>query len=122
MKYTANFTRDFNWYLSVRKLFNFSGDVLRDKKGGELKITHTVTGVTGKHAFKVYDSEGLLLPTKHPNILFSALKAKASANFHIKMYANDRSKGFLSGIELKDLLQEIKAPEWFCRAIENQRV
>jgi hypothetical protein len=76
--------------------------------------------LSAKEAFRRYDSKGVLYPTRHPNVLFAILKAKASANFHVKLYSTDRQNGMLSRVELTEILNELKAPEWFNRAIENQ--
>lgn len=49
--------------------------------------------MSGKEAFYKWDSNGKILPTKHPNQLHALLKTKGSVNLHIKMFAEDRAKG-----------------------------
>lgn len=116
MKYSANFTRDFRWLLSVRQLFNFSG------KDENALVVYNLKGVDGKMAFFRFDSNGMMVPTRHPNILFTLLKTKASVNLHIKMFAEDRAKGILPAIEFLAWCEAIKAPHWFIAAVESQKM
>ena len=119
--YNSNFDRDFNWYLSVRRNFNFDGsENYFNKKGIEI-VQYDKNGVNGKEAFFQWDSNGKIIPTKHPNILFTVLKTKGSVNLHIKMYAEDRARGYLPKIEFDKICQEFNAPEWFREAVENQK-
>ena len=115
MKYSKNFERDFNWYLSMRNLFSFDGSLPRD-------IIYDKKGVDGKKAFLMYDAQGKLVPTKHPNILSTLLKTKGSTNLHIKMYAEDRAKCNFNKIEFRALCIKFKAPSWFREAVESQKV
>ncbi len=131
VKYSEGFNRDFNWYLSVRRSFNFNGSPCKD-------ILYDKNGVDGKEAFFMYDSRGDLLPTRHPNILRSLLKTKGSVNLHIKSWAEDRAKGILPKYEFtgdgKTLEWEngkpvyypnykirFNLPEWVIEAVENQK-
>ncbi len=113
-KYSANFNRDFNWYLSVRNFFDFSGAIPD-------KIVFDKSGITGKQAFLKYDSEGKLLPTKHPTMLAKLILLKGGVNLHIKMYAEDRASGLFGLIEFRALCIKLKAPYWFRLAVENQK-
>lgn len=123
MKYSEQFERDFKWYLSVRHFFNFDGQAeYFDRRTGYNLICYSPHGVSGKHAFYKWDSNGLILDTKHPNLLHALLKTKGSVNLHIKMYAEDRARGYLPGIEFQELCKEINAPDWFIRAVEEQKV
>ncbi len=115
MKYSKNFNRDFEWYLSVRKLFNFDG--YDDWE----YVVYDKNGVDGKKAFHIYDSLGKVAATKHPNILHTLLKTKGSVNLHIKMYAEDRAKGLFPLIEFRAFCIKLKAPYWFKEAVENQK-
>ena len=120
-KYNDNFNRDFNWYLSVRHRLNFDGcNHYFNKKGIDI-IQHDKNGVSGKESFYQYDSNGVIKPTKHPNILHTLLKVKGSVNLHIKMYAEDRVKGYLPKIDFEEITKELKAPSWFVEAVENQK-
>jgi hypothetical protein len=121
LRYKEKFERDFRWFLSVRHKFSFDGcrDYLNKK--GENVIVHDLNGVDGKEAFYRYDSEGKILPTRHPNLLHALLKTKGSVNLHIKECAQDRASGILPGILFKEMCEEFKAPEWFVEAVENQK-
>lgn len=123
MKYSPGFLRDFNFYFRMRKFFTFSGDYLRDKHGEVLVIAAQQTGVDARQAFHAYESTGKLKPTRHPLLLFAILKAKASANFHIKeLYATDRAAFRLGRLELEEIYEQINPPEWFKQAVENWTV
>lgn len=120
-KYSPGFERDFNWFLQVRSLFNFDGSNGYDDNCGNSRIIYDKNGVSGKEAFHQWDSKGKVVPTKHPNLLHTLFKTKGSINLHIKMYAEDRAKGLLPGIEFKELCKEINAPLWFSQAVEQQK-
>lgn len=115
MKYSKNFNRDFNWYLSMRNVFDFDGALYNDE------IIYDKNGIDGKKAFHIYDSQGKYKPTKHPNILRQLLKVKGSVNLHIKMYAEDRAKGYLPKIEFDKICLEYNVPEWFINSVEKQK-
>jgi hypothetical protein len=116
MKYSDNFNRDFKWFLKMRHEFNFSGKDERDQ------IIYDKNGVDGKKAFYLWDSQGKIVPTKHPNLLFSLLKTKGSVNLHIKMFAEDRAACNWGLIEIRALCIKWKAPDWFRQAVERQKV
>jgi hypothetical protein len=120
--YSENYERDFNWYLKVRHLFNFDGNKEYFNKKGEDIIVADKNGVDGKEAFYKWDSNGKILPTKHPNILHTLLKTKGSVNLHIKMYAEDRAKGLFPFIEFRAFCIKYKCPSWFRDAVENQKI
>lgn len=113
MKYSLNFERDFDWFISVRHIFNFDGSLNYLNRKGEDIIVKDGRGVDGKKAFYSFDSSGKILPTRHPNILHSLLRTKGSINLHIKMYAEDRASGILPLFEFKELCEVLKAPDWF---------
>lgn len=121
MKYSANFERDFKWFLSMRHTYTFDGSLEYYNKKGEKIIQYSKNGVSGKRAFFAWDSQGKILPTKHPLLLFTLLKVKGSVNLHIKMYAEDRAKGYLPGAEFEQICFEQSVPEWFYEAVENQK-
>ena len=120
MKYKESFNRDFNWYMSQRKNFSFDGisDYL-DKHGSNI-IVHDRNGVDGKKSFYLWDSQGKITPTKHPNVLEALLKTKGSVNLHIKMYAQSKAEGTLFTFMIDELEKEFHAPEWFKLAIIEQ--
>lgn len=78
-------------------------------------------GVDGVEAFFNIDSKGIVLPTKHPNILKSLLKTKGSINLHVAMYSEDRAKGRFPLTEFRALCIKWKAPEWFYFAVEKSK-
>lgn len=121
-KYNSNFERDFKWYLSMRHVFNFDGTNIYYNKKGENIIQFDRKGVDGKEAFFQYDSNGIIKPTKHPNLLHTLLKTKGSCNLHIKMYSEDRAACLLTKMEFNKLCEQFKSPQWFNEAVENQKL
>ena len=103
----------------MRHNFTFSGDYLRKKDGSILNLVYSPDGIDGKKAFYEYESNGILKETKHPLLLYSLLKSKASTNFHIKLYAKDRANYFLSKNELDEIYKEINPPKWFKESVDN---
>ncbi len=121
MKYSKQFTEDITWYFNIRHKYNFDGVGTYYNKRGTEVIQYSKTGIDGIRAFFEYDSNGNVLPTKHPNILKTLLKTKGSINLHIKMYAEDRAKGRLPELEFKKICTEINSPNWFINAVEKQK-
>lgn len=122
MKYTDNFNRDFCWFLKMRHTFNFDGCSNYFNKKGENIIQYDRNGIDGKKAFYLWDSQGVIKPTKHPNLLHTLLKIKGSVNLHIKMYAEDRANANMGGLEFRAMCIKWKSPDWFRQAVENQKV
>jgi hypothetical protein len=120
-KYNKNFQRDVKWYLQMRNILNFDGCSEYINKKGKSIIIYDKNGVSGIEAFFQYDSNGIIKPTKHVNLLYTLLKVKGSVNLHIKMYSEDRAKNILSLNELKELSETFKAPEWFYLSVEKQK-
>ena len=117
-----NFERDIKWFMSVRNIFNFDGvHTYYNKKGKEL-IVPSRHGKSGIQSFYDYDTNGIISPTRHPNLLTTLLKVKGSVNLHIKMYAEDRAKCNMNKIELRALCIKYKCPSWFREAVEAQKV
>lgn len=134
--------KEFDYLLSQRKVFVFDGHYPKE-------VLFDLKGISAREAFYKYDTHGKLLPTKHPNVLGAVLKAKGSLNFHIKMWAEDRAKGYLPGIlfsfkvvslstvkffidkigikEVRKMFdntieKELNLPDWVIKAVENQKV
>lgn len=106
----------------MRHKFNFDGlHSYIDTQGNKI-VNYDKNGVSGKEAFFKYDSNGVILSTRHPNIFNSLLKTKGSCNLHIKMYAQDRASCNLNKIEFRALCIYFKAPKWFRDAVEKQKV
>lgn len=102
--------------------FNFDGcGHYFNNKGIDL-IQYDVNGLSAKECFYIFDSQGRIEKTKEPEKLEQLYKTKGSVNLHIKMYAEDRAKGYLPKIEFQEIIKEIKAPEWFEKAVENQKI
>ena len=121
-KYNNNFERDVRWYFKMRHTFDFDGALGYWNKKGEHVIQADTNGMDGIEAFHQWDSNGKILPTKHPNILFTLLKIKGGCNLHIKMYAEDRAACNMNFIEFRALCIKFKAPSWFRDAVERQKV
>lgn len=85
-KYSKSFNRDFSFYLSVRYKFNFAG--VKD-----IEVSRDSKAISGKQAFHIFDSQGKLVPTKHPHLLKTLVRAKKSIDLHIEMYAEDLNSG-----------------------------
>ncbi len=121
MKYSTNFERDFKFYLRMRHKFSFDGTLEYYNKKGENLIQYSSTGISGKEAFYMYDSNGITKPTKHPQLLKVLLKTKGSTNLHVKMFAEDRAKGLFPLIEFRGFCLKYKTPNWFREAVEKQK-
>lgn len=113
MRYSEQFERDFQWLLSMRHIFDFDGK-------GLAVIPFDKNGVTGKEAFRRYDSQGKIVPTRHPNIVQSLIRTKGSANLHVKQYAQGAVEGTIPHAEVREYLRLFGAPEWVFRAVDNQ--
>tara|TARA_R110000744_G_scaffold52493_1_gene112471 strand:+ start:491 stop:865 length:375 start_codon:yes stop_codon:yes gene_type:complete len=121
MKYSKNFERDYNWYLSVSHIFSFDGSKDYFNKKGIQLIQFDEEGKTAKECFYLYDSAGIIKQTCEPDKLKTLLKTKGSVNLHIKMYAEDRAKGTLPKMEFEKICVEYDLPSWFINAVEKQK-
>lgn len=63
----------------------------------------------------------MVKPTSEPEKLKTLLKTKGSVNLHIKMYAEDRARGYLPKIEFEDMAKEFNFPKWVVDAVESQK-
>lgn len=122
MKYSKKFEETYNWYLSVTDKFNFDGTKDYYTKNGKEIIVFSKEGKSAKECFYLYDSQGIIEPTCEPAQLELLLKTKGSVNLHIKMYAEDRAKGVLSFVDFVEICEEVNAPMWFFKAVQEQRV
>lgn len=117
MRYSKNFNRDYNFYISVIDTFNFAGKDV-DK---ECNIVTTENAVTAKECFYNYDSSGIRdLDCNEVELIKKLIICKASVNMHIKMYAESMTEFTLTTYELKEILDEIKAPSWFYKSVMGQ--
>lgn len=121
MKYSKKFELTYNWYLSVSHIFSFDGtNEYYNKKGIKL-VQFEKKGKTAKECFYLYDTHGIVKTTCEPEKLKTLLKTKGSVNLHIKMYAEDRAKGYLPKIEFDKICAEYDLPRWFVDAVEHQK-
>lgn len=134
MKYSKNFERDYAWFLKYKDQFDFDG--ASDTKD---KVIYNSDGKDAKYCFYLYDSQGKVIPTNEPELLFELHKCKGSINFHIKMWAEGRADGTLPLVELsqrkcismypeyelddniKDYEAEYELLDWMVEAVEKQK-
>jgi len=116
MKYSEAFERDWNWYYKWKDVFTFSGKPLK------FIAIEDKNGVSAKEAFYKIDSNGKNIPTKEPELLNQILLCKASVNFNIKMWAEDRGKGCLGKLEFQNIIKEYELLPWMVEAVENQKL
>lgn len=116
MKYSKNFERDYDWYLKYKDSFDFDGSIDTSDK-----VIYDENGKTAKECFYRYDSMGKILPTSEPELLFKIYKCKGSINFNIKMWAEDRAKGYLPKINFQDIINEFELLPWMVEAVEKQK-
>ena len=144
MKYSENFERDWNWYVKYKDVFTFDGrDRYTNKKGEDL-VVFDENGKTAKECFYLWDSNGKIEPCKEPELYKQILKCKGSVNFNIKMWAEDRAKGYLPKVvfskECRDeqekwfrereleydwqqtIEEEFELLPWMVEAVENQKL
>lgn len=107
--------------IRVRQAFTFTGGKLRFKYKTDA-INHNLNGCNGFIAYFKNESTGQIPPTRHPNILNTLFTVKASLNFQINEWAEDRASGLLPRICFDDIVKELQLPEWVVRAVENQKV
>lgn len=112
-RYSENFDRDFRWFLLVRHHYNFDGKYPIDPP-------FDLRGVDARRAFQIYDSQGRLVPTRHPNIVQSLIRTKGSVNLHIREYAAGAHTGEIPHAEIRQWLSEVKSPYWVFNALNQQ--
>lgn len=112
--------QEYIWMISVRHHFTFTGGKLRFKEKSD-SISYEVNGLDGFSAYHRNESEGIILSTKHPNILMTLFTVKASLNFQIKEWAQDRANGLLPKIEFLKIVGELRLPDWVVLSVENQK-
>ena len=113
MKPTKKFVKKFNEYLSLyEKGYSFCGQNLEEKYYANFDNANGFSAI--ESAFS-YESFGVLLPCCEFNKLIQFLRAKASINLHIEMYANDFGKTLFY-----NELVEMDLPRWVIRAVERK--
>ncbi len=141
MKISAANKRDFIFYFKNRNRFNFSGTL--ENSYEPIYDRQAIGGIEA--FFKIENNGGKLFPeirpgvkgvrTKHQRLLETLLLSKASVNFNIKAWAEDRAKGYLpkvlfngkdtngntiKGFETNNIIAEFNCPKWVEQAVENQ--
>lgn len=116
-KYSPNFERDYTWYLKYKDVFTFDGTLHTSDK-----VKYDEKGKDAKYCFYIFDSRGKVIPTNEPELLFQIHKCKGSINFNIKMWAEDRGKGWLSKLEFDEIVKEYELLDWMVEAVEKQKV
>ncbi len=109
-KYSNSFEKDFIWYIRNRHNFDFDGRLDRD-------IIFDRSGVDGKQCFYIFDSTGVLMPTKHPRLVKVLLKTKGSINLHIKMWKEDKLSGCLFRDSFIEIVEEFLLLPWMINII-----
>jgi len=113
--YSEKFERDYNWYLKYKDIFTFDGHYNK-----EIKEDYNY-GLSAKECFYKFDTNGIMLNTKEPKLLSKIFKCKGSINFNIKMWAEDRAKGYLPKIEFIKIINEFELLDWMVDAVEKQK-
>lgn len=116
-RYSSNFERDYNWYLKHKGNFTFDGTLDTSDK-----VVFNENGKDAKYCFYVFDSQGKVIPTNEPELLFQIYKCKGSINFNIKMWAEDRGKGLLGKGEFNCIIKEYELLDWMIDAVEKQKL
>src|SRR5882672_1579770 len=97
-RFSKNFERDYNFYLSNMDNFNFCGTLIPKYSaisGGAL---------SAKECFYLIESEGINRPCCDPHLLDRLLLCKAGVNFQIKQWVDGRIDGTLPLFELSQRL------------------
>lgn len=110
MKYSDNFVRDVRFYFRNRHRFVFFGGVVRQPP-------YSRKGVSGIEAFRLFDSNGRLVPTKHPRLFVALMRTKKSINWHIKEWADGFEDMFES--VLYYVYQFVDPPPWIRCSLEG---
>jgi hypothetical protein len=101
----------------LRHEFTFAPfDVLKGKKPIDI-----VPNMSVKKAFFNFDTHGKYYNIAENKELLRVITTKASINFQIKEYAQERASGFMCYLELLMIKQEFGFPQWFVESVENQK-
>ena len=111
-KYSDNFLRDYNFYLSNIDVFSFIGSNISDMrpKDGDTEV---------KKCFYIFDSQGKIEPCEDPELFLKILTFKKGLNFWIKYWA----EGYYDMvIPMEEYLSMLKGdvPDWVGTALYNQ--
>jgi hypothetical protein len=116
VKYSASFERDYNWFLKHKDVFDFDGT-----NSTADKVMYSDAGASAKECFYKYDTHGKTILTREPELLFQIHKCKGAVNFNIKMWAEDRGKGWLGRMEFQEIATHLELLPWMIEAVERQK-
>ena len=102
------------WLLNFDKI-NCSGCVSYTDDWG-----YNDDGVSAIEALYYYESSGVKKKCNDLETLENFFQAKGSLDLQIKMWAEDRAKGWLNSLEMNEYIDELNYPEWVLKAVENQ--
>lgn len=148
MKYSDNYQRDYDFYLSNISNFNFCGTLVPKHKS-----INNPKGKKAKEVFYSIDTHGKNIGCSEPELLDKLLLCKSAVNFQIKQWAEARLEGTLPLSELsikhyekvcgekitdniqqtlcwvdskpvyyKDIQTQYNLPDWVIEAVENQKI
>lgn len=108
MKYSRNYNKSFLFYITNLKTLKFCPFTLP-------QIEYKKDGPDAKEAFFIYESQGKIVPTKHPRTLFKLLKFKAALNWQVKDWAEGIEDTYVS---VEEFLSTFKnPPNWLKKHI-----
>lgn len=123
IKYSKSFERDYNWYFKFRDVFTFDGTMEYTDKDNNTIFVEDENGLSAKECFYKYDSTGKVYPCREVELYKQIHKCKGSINFNIKMWAEDRGKGWLGKMEFdEEFVPQYELLDWMIEAVENQRI
>jgi hypothetical protein len=113
MRYSANFEKDFNFYMANKEKFIFCGEQVAP-------FPFAANGPSAKEAFYKFDSTGKILACAEPELATALLRCKKAINFQLKQWVEGYDDCLIAIHEyLTEFLGE--APPWIERAFRNQR-
>ena len=108
----SSFTRDWNFYIKNLGKLTFWG-------GRTIPVPpYSKDGVSGKECVYSFESVGVLLPCREPELFEEVIKFKKSLGFHIKMWSEGFHDMCMSIDEYLDVLEDV--PDWVRKSFKNQ--
>lgn len=111
-RFSARFERDWAFYTALPLRFH----------GGIIPLTALdPAGADAKEAFWRLDSTGVTPPCREPEALRAARQAKASLNWHIKVWREGIAEGTFTSAEIiADLETHTVVPPWVREALDPE--
>lgn len=123
MKISKKIERDYAWYLKWKDTFVFDGTAEYVDRKGKSIFVYDEMGLSAKECFAIYDSKGKISPCREIELYKQIHKCKGSINFNIKIWAEDRGKGWLGKNEFMETIAiEYELLDWMINAVEQQRM